>query len=221
MGTRIVEPITVIGLGCAGIRVLRELDELGSDRIGSNITLIDSDIVKGENIRSQLYTQWHVGEKMHKVHAAKSMMSQWSGLMMRALPEHVRSGDKVRGVVFLCVDSMDARKEIMHGCLFGNSDVPLVVDIRLESEAAHLYVIDPSNDLHQEQWNLYWYPDDMATTAGSCGAATSFGPIANAAANCAVWQLIRYREACAGSREPLDQHIRLKQRPLSIETYRW
>ncbi len=216
---KIIEPIHIIGLGCAGMRVLRSLDELGPERIASPIHLWDGDVVKIHNVRAQLYRETDVGQ--HKVYAALGASSNWSKLQHHYHRDFVREPEELSGTVFVCVDSMEERLNIWKHSIKGRDNVSLMIEMRLGTTTSTIHVVDPTEDQHQKMWEHYWYPDEEASVAGSCGTATSRGPISSATAEIAVWQLVRYCEICGGAEDRLDNQIQIRMCPPSIEAHAW
>lgn len=216
---RIVEPINIIGLGCAGVRVARSFDELGTERIGSVIHFWDGDTVKQDNIRAQLYRPTHL--KWNKVDAAREIASKWSGLKIESHHGYVTSDVSLRGIVFLCVDTMQSRDEIWKTAIKGNKAISLMIELRLGTASSVIHVVDPNEEYQQDMWEHYWYPDSEVETRGSCGAATSLGPIANLTADLAVWQVVRYAQVCAGSTDRLDNQLQIEMHPPSVRAYAW
>ncbi len=216
---KIVQPIHIIGVGCAGMRVARSLDELGSGRIVSDLHFWDGDSVDDGNVRAQLYEAAHMG--MPKVEAAQLVVPKWANLSVTGHNSFVNGAVELSGIVFVCVDSMTSRKTIWETCIKGKEDVSLMIEMRLNTDTATVNIVDPCEPLHQEMWEHYWYPDDDAAGVISCGAATSLGPIANVAADIAVWQLVRFCEIVAGNEDRLHNQVQIQMRPPHIESFVW
>lgn len=216
---RITESIHIIGLGCAGVRIARSLDELGPERIGSTLHFWDGDVVKSQNVRSQLYRSDQ--KKWRKVDAARETASKWSKLPIVSHHGYVTSDVSLSGVVFMCVDTMQSRDEIWNTCIKGNKAVSLLIELRLGTASSVVHIVDPNEGYQQDMWEHYWYPDDEVEVRGSCSAATALGPIASITADLAVWQLVRYAQICAGATDRLDNQLQIKMHPPSVRSYAW
>lgn len=212
-------PIHVVGVGAVGSRILREIAEKGR-AFSSEVHAWDDDIVETTNIRAQAYQAHHV--KMEKVDAITLLAREWGGIEVH--PHAVRVGDHVpfAGCVFLCVDSMQARKNIWENSIRNHPDVRLMIEIRIDTTGGLVHVVDPSHEDHVRQWERYWYPDTEATTAGQrCGVATALGPIASFMASLSVWQLVRFLRIRDGSEDRLDNQIRVNMVPLHVDPRQW
>ncbi len=212
-------PVHVIGAGCAGMRILRGIDELGRERVRGQVTVWDNDVVEHDNIRAQLYDDVHFG--MPKVEAAATIYPRWSKMELVPCRQYVLGKVPLSGVVFVCVDTMQSRKDIWEHSIKDNADVALMIEMRLNTDTATVHVVDPCQTRHQQMWEHYWYPDEDVANPGSCGMVTSLGPIAGLAADVAVWQLVRFFEIVAGGEDQLDNQFKIWARPTKIENIAW
>ena len=212
------EPIHIIGLGSTGSYIALHLAKKGVESFGE-VHGWDGDVVDLGNCRSQTYNSRHVG--LLKTNALAQQMREWGDVKMVGHSDFVDSPQLFSGVVFLCVDTMKGRHDIWMQSIKNNPCVTLMIEMRLETTHSLIHVVDPRNPEHVRMWERYWYPDDEATTTGSCGAATSLGPIADITANICVWQFIRAVEIADGAEDVLDNQIRVNMRPFTIETFQW
>lgn len=98
--------ISIIGCGAIGSTVAENLARFGI----KNFVLFDDDVVTSHNVANQMFTQNHIG--MKKVDALENIIKEIN-------PEaNVRKFDekyedkRVSGVVCLCVDNIDTRRNI-------------------------------------------------------------------------------------------------------------
>ncbi len=214
---KLTDPIHIIGAGTMGMHVGRELDELGPERISSPINVWDGDTVETQNVRVQLFGHEHVATP--KVEAAKHVLNRWSNLPIVAHNRFVTERVELSGIVFLCVHTMAARWRIWETCLKGHDDV-LLIEIRVGQDTATIHVLDPSEKVHQDAWEHYWYPDPPGADV-SCGATVSLGPIVAPVAAMAVWQAVRFTEIVNGSNDRLVNQIQIGMRPPRLESHIW
>lgn len=211
-------PIHVVGAGASGSRVVREIIERETG-LACEIHVWDGDTVGEENLRAQTYTREYVGEP--KARAIAEQARAWGSEAVIPHPLYVTERIEFRGVVFLCADLASARKTWEHS-LKNNPGVKLIIETRLETAGSLIHVVDPCNAKHIRKWEHYWYPDSEASTAGmSCGTATSRGPIASLTASLSVWQLVRFAQIQAGYADRLDNQIRVRMHPLTVQTFQW
>lgn len=213
------DPIHLIGIGCGGSYTAENLAKRGKESI-KELHAYDRDDVDESNTRSQTYVPRHVG--MKKVDALAEQVHEWGGIELIRHPYHVESRIDLSGYVFVAVDSMDTRMKLWEESIEGNERVKLMVEMRLDTTSAIIHAVEPKNRVHCKKWRHYWYPDSETTTAGSCGAAVSMGPIASLAASLCVWQMIRHAHNEKHDLEArLDNQIRIGMVPMSLETFQW
>ena len=103
------ERIHLIGCGSVGSSVAELLVRFGLTKL----TLYDFDVVEPKNLANQMFRQEHVG--MPKVEALMRMLGEINPEIkhnIKIAPEW-HSGVKLSGYVFLCVDNIDLRREIV------------------------------------------------------------------------------------------------------------
>ena len=212
-------PIHIIGVGGIGSHVVRHLVLLGCGVV-NELHVWDGDTVAPHNLANQIYVGRDVGQS--KVSALGRHALSWGGVKLREHPQFFNVALRPRGVVFLCVDTMQARKDIWESAIKSNANVPLFVESRMDATNVLIHVIDPCNKTHVTEWERYWYPDSAANNQiAGCGGKLAVGPTASAAADLAVWQFIRWAAVQQGYLDVLDQQIRMKMRPLELQTYQW
>jgi ThiF family len=158
--------ISLVGVGGVGSRVAEGLVRLGVGEQDSSLTLYDPDFFETKNIRNQLCTPYHVGAA--KVEAvASQLLSINPDLCIDTNRVSVRSGILLNTpIVILCLDSMNARREIIEYCL--GPKVECVIETRMDSAVGCSLCFDPRNRVHQECWWVYWHPDGEAENRAGC-----------------------------------------------------
>jgi ThiF family len=165
-----VGPITIVGLGGVGSRVAEGLVRLGCGTHLSPINMFDPDTFEEKNIKNQLVTSQYVGEK--KVLAVA--MQLWSinpKLSLETFEHEVNRHVMLETpIVILCLDSMNARREIIEHCL--SPTVRCVIETRMDSEAGMSFCFDPRIRRHWEAWWLYWHSDDETENKAGCSGTS-------------------------------------------------
>jgi len=159
--------IHVIGVGALGSWLTLLLVKLGF----TNITVWDGDKVELHNLPNQLY-----GEEslyMWKVDALKQFIlkhypSRIRDMRFRSEMVTPRNVDKLKGVVFNCVDSMSARKMIYKLGYKRTDNIELLIEDRLSIHGGYIYTISKDT----EEWNyeatLY---DGEEAEVSECGVS--------------------------------------------------
>ena len=127
--------MVVAGVGAVGRQVAFMLAVMGVKRV----VLVDPDVVEEVNVGAQGYHACNVGD--NKVDAMMMEVSEWGdggwGMDWVGKVGKVGVGDLRKGdTVFLCVDSMAARRQIWGYCC--RAQVGLVVDGRMGEEVVRV-----------------------------------------------------------------------------------
>lgn len=164
-------PVNIVGVGGVGSHVARLLAKLGVGR-NSVVSIFDGDRVEPHNLANQAYDQKHIGS--YKTEALSDQYSRWSGGVEVTSSAHfVEDRTPLSGVVFLCLDNMEARKNICERSIWRNPEVKLLVETRTSVAHAMVYALDPNRERHIECWNAYWYPSDKADNDLGCNGPVS------------------------------------------------
>lgn len=142
-------PVTVIGAGATGSFTALSLAKMGV----TDITVYDFDTVEEHNLPNQFYRQSDIGKP--KVNALQSIIHDFEGITISARNEKYH-GQRLSGIVIVCVDSMDARIQIWK-FVKNNMNVKLFIDSRMGAEVMRVYTINPI-DIYQcwmYEENLY------------------------------------------------------------------
>jgi hypothetical protein len=132
--------IHIVGCGSVGSTVAENLARCGL----TNFTLWDFDTVEPHNIVNQIFTQSHIG--MSKVEALKQILIDINPEIadrIETKPDGWQ-GKLMSGYVFLCVDSIDLRREIVEKH-YDSIYVKAMFDFRTLLESAQHYAADWSN----------------------------------------------------------------------------
>jgi hypothetical protein len=183
--------VAVVGLGATGSAMALTLAKNGILPI-----IIDHDLVEERNISNQyIYAIDDVGRP--KVFACKDRIKQLTGYDVPSVWHRLISRDLISrtgfkpNIVFLCVDDMDVRKDIVDGIIFGNGITDLVIDIRIGLRQINILSFNPANLKELKAWREEWFPQSEAVQeVGKCGINLTMGPTAQLAANLAMWNFI-------------------------------
>lgn len=154
--------VTVIGVGAIGRQVSLQLAAIGVGKL----KLIDPDIVGPENLSAQGFMEKDIGSD--KVTAVKTLCEQInSEIEISTVKRKFGSMDFKTGVVFCCVDSIDARKSIFEKV---SSSCHLFVDGRMSAE--FMRVLTVHDDKSGEYYQTQLFPSEEAFQ-GSCTAKST------------------------------------------------
>ncbi len=162
----------IIGCGGMGSHIATALVRMGVGRNFSPISLYDHDTFEPHNLSNQNITTVSVGKP--KVQGlAEQMRKIEPSVNVRLYPEAVSFSSGLSGVVFLCLDNMIARKEIVEYSLENNPRVNCVIETRMDAEVGISHCFDPRNKKHQDCWWLYWHPEAETENTAGCGGPQS------------------------------------------------
>lgn len=130
----------IIGCGAIGSTVAENLVRFGL----TNIALYDFDVVEPQNIANQMFRQIDIGKP--KVEALAEMLCDINPDLKTSLKIVPKGyvGQKLAGYVFLCVDNIDLRREIVTACK-DNPYVKAMFDFRMRLTDAQHYAADWKN----------------------------------------------------------------------------
>jgi len=173
-------PVNIIGCGAIGSKVALEVAKLGCD----NITLWDFDKVESHNLSNQVFTKKCIG--MQKVDALKTIIQQTCSPDIEAINEEYTSEPLV-GIVFLCVDSMKTRREIVSRIIM-QPHVPYIIETRMGIDEVRCYVI--TRDKY-DLWKEFSNYEDSNSEVSACGTSLTVGATASIVASIATWQYMK------------------------------
>ena len=129
--------IHIIGCGSVGSTVAENLARFGIE----NMVLYDFDKVEPHNLANQMFSKDDIG--MLKTEAVAKMIEEINPDTKGKIKliNDGWHGQKLAGYVFLCVDSIELRREIVESCK-GNEYVKAFVDFRTRLTDAQHYATD-------------------------------------------------------------------------------
>lgn len=130
------EKIHIIGCGAIGSTVAFMLAKLGL----TNFILYDEDIVESKNVANQMYRSFDIGKK--KTEALRDMLIEINpDIEYKIKLNGFYIDQQLDGYVFMAVDSIDVRKDIVK-CNKYNNNIVAVFDFRMRLEDAQHYAAD-------------------------------------------------------------------------------
>lgn len=168
----VTDPIHIIGVGALGSHVAEVLVRLGC----TNIHLWDFDVVDTHNITNQLYRAKDIGKD--KTEALAEILTDINPQV--ELKEHGKyETQALSGHVFLMVDSIELRKEIVTH-LKDNKYIKSMYDARMRLTDAQSYAADWTKLTDVEELlNTMQFTSEEAqssTPVSACGTALSVTP---------------------------------------------
>ena len=207
--------VHVIGAGGVGSALVRQLAKLG---VGTNSAfhLWDGDTVAPHNIANQAYDPHDIDLK--KTDALREHVRVWTdGIEAISHDRFVTDKVPLSGMVFLCLDDMQARKDICEASLWGNEEVPMVIETRMDASYIVIHSFDPNDPLHVECWNEYWYPDVKTENEAGCGGPVSVISTVEMTASMAVQQFIAH----VGGANDFYHQVQLNLRTWELKKATW
>ena len=132
--------IHILGCGAIGSTVAENLVRFGITKI----TLYDFDTVESHNIANQMFRQQDIGK--YKVDALADILYEINPEIKNdiKLVKEGYTGQKLSGYVFLCVDSIDIRREVVEKYQ-SNQFIKAMFDFRMRLTDAQHYAADWKN----------------------------------------------------------------------------
>jgi molybdopterin/thiamine biosynthesis adenylyltransferase len=185
--------IGVVGVGALGSALALNLAKLG---LGDRMVLYDFDKVEGHNLANQvLYGDGDIGHYKAEV-AADVIAVLTDGTKPRASTYEVDNRADTSHIthLFMCVDTMAARKTIFTNCVYMQPNKTYVADGRMSARGGLIYGFNPSNLPKAKEYLKRWYPDEdvPVETSGGCSITTSVGATAAMVAAQMTWQFINH-----------------------------
>lgn len=170
----LTEEIHIIGCGAIGSTVAEMLTRLGINEL----YLYDFDKVSEHNITNQMFRQADVGEL--KVTAlAKQLQEINPDIKLHLEPQGYTELTRLRGIVFLAVDSIELRKEIATTLKY-NKDIVYVTDCRMGLTDAQCYAASWDNEkqINSLLQTMQFTSEEAkeATPISACGTTLSVTP---------------------------------------------
>lgn len=166
------EKIHIIGCGAIGSTLAENLVRYGL----TNIVLYDFDFVSEHNIANQLYVQSDIGKL--KVDALADHLYAINPELKDRLRKQPMGyiDQRLSGYVFLCVDSIDLRRQIAKDNVY-NPSIKAMFDYRMALVDGQHYGADWSSDKMKEDFinsmNFTQEEADAQTPMSACNLALS------------------------------------------------
>ena len=166
-------PVHIIGCGGMGSRVAEGLVRMGVGREGqSPIALYDGDAFEPHNLSNQWVTIPHLYKQ--KVVATRALMHEINPQASVVAYDAMVSGVmRLSGVVFICVDSMDARRLIIDEVIEDTRGITCVIETRMDAGVGVVHCFDPNDQNQLACWRMYWFSDDEAENLAGCSGPQS------------------------------------------------
>jgi molybdopterin/thiamine biosynthesis adenylyltransferase len=172
--------ISVIGVGGIGSYVADQLAGLGVRRI----SVRDPDLVEEVNPGNQRYGQVHVG--MSKCEAMAELCRQKSGVDIEWHQGEAKGSEPMGTVVFMCVNGLPLRRQIMRNIVRYNPHVQMVIEARMGTTWGQVYAIDPRDPSQVQRWMAKTKGDGVDVGVTACGSKISVGTVTSSLANISV-----------------------------------
>lgn len=126
--------IHIIGCGAVGSSIAELLARAGVERF----VLYDFDVVEPHNIANQMFTQQHIGKE--KTTALSEMLYDINPDIKRhiEIKKKWEKSSMLSDYVFLCVDNIDTRREIVQTNLY-NPNIIAMFDTRMSLTSGSIY----------------------------------------------------------------------------------
>jgi hypothetical protein len=169
------ERIHIIGCGSVGSTVAENLARSGV----TNMTLWDFDTVEPKNLANQMFRAADVGKT--KVDALTAMLAEINDEVADSIKLQPKgwNGEQLSGFVFLCVDNIELRKQIVEKHM-DNPYIKAMFDFRTRLEDAQHYAADWSDyKMKKDFLNSMNFTHDEAkeeTPVSACNITLSVCP---------------------------------------------
>lgn len=155
-------PVTVIGAGGIGGWVALQVARIGCPRL----TVYEPDTVEDHNLENQPYWSRHIGHP--KINGLRGRLNDSASthrkhghpMKINLYQEFADRDTKFRGVVVVCVDTLDARREIFAAVKY-NAAVKLLIEAGAGEYQGMIYALNPKDRDHV-RWYEPTLSDDMA-----------------------------------------------------------
>lgn len=133
---KVTQPLHIIGCGSVGSCVAELLARFGL----TNFVLWDMDTVESKNIANQMFFETSIG--LNKTDALKTVLESVNPECRNVLTKPDGwHGEPLAGYVFLCVDNIELRQQLVKKNLY-NNQIQAMFDVRTSLWDAQLYAAD-------------------------------------------------------------------------------
>ena len=181
------DEIHIIGCGAVGSTIAEQLARLGIKKLH----LYDFDVVSEHNITNQMFLNRHVG--MLKTDALTEILEDINPeITITKIEEGWKQGTVLNGYVFLAVDNIDTRKEIVKDNLF-NPLIKAMFDTRMRlTDAQHFAALwtPEGKKFLQDTMNFTREEAANSTPVSACGTTLSVTPTVRIICSLAVSNIV-------------------------------
>ena len=181
------DEIHIIGCGAVGSTIAEQLARLGI----KEIHLYDFDTVTAHNITNQMFFEQQIGQA--KVEALTGILKLInSDIVVIRHPEGWKTGAALSGYVFLAVDSIETRKEIILDNQF-NPTIKAMFDTRMRLTDAQHFAAKwntQGKKFLQDTMNFTSAEAAVSTPVSACGTTLSVTPTVRIICSLAVANLV-------------------------------
>ena len=189
-------PVAIIGAGATGSHVFAELVKLGMHRV----TVIDDDDVEQHNLANQIYTYSDVGHPKidgcfrHVERKLGEVPPSYRFTHERVTADNANYVVPGNAIVFLLVDTMAARDELMTALRAMPFPPALIIETRMASTHGTVFALNPFDKVQIREWRKTLVSDDDedSNEMSACGTSLTVGTTANFIACTAVWQMMQF-----------------------------
>jgi molybdopterin/thiamine biosynthesis adenylyltransferase len=166
--------IHIVGCGAIGSHIGHWIAKGVTQK---NIFLYDGDVVEDHNLPNQMFRKGDIGQP--KTEALARILYDYGADAVVKTKMVSELKLESPSYVFLCVDSMSARKSIWDSLLY--NIYTRVLEVRMDAEYGFIRALYPTSREDIEHWEKSWFPDAeaeesactyraVATTAGVLSA---------------------------------------------------
>jgi molybdopterin/thiamine biosynthesis adenylyltransferase len=186
----VTDEVHIIGCGAIGSSVAEMLTRLGFPKLH----LYDFDKVSDHNITNQMFRMIDVG--CPKVNALAAQLKEINpDIQLELHDKGWNEYSRVTGIVFIAVDSIEVRKEIVQTYKY-NRDITFVSDCRMRLTDAQYYAAAWNNEKEINRlYNSMDFTSEEAkasTPVSACGTTLSVTPTVRTIVSLAVSNLINF-----------------------------
>ena len=185
----VTDKIHIIGCGAMGSTLAELLTRVGL----TNFVLYDFDKVTPHNISNQMFRHGDIGEP--KVRALTEIITDINPLhKVEVRPEGWAPGTKLDGYVFLCVDDIELRKQIVTENKY-NPRIKAFFDFRMRLTDAQHYACDWQGGNKEAFLKTMQFTHEeakVATPVSACGTTLSVAPTVRTIVSYGVSNLINF-----------------------------
>ena len=188
--TEVSEEIHIIGCGAIGSTIAEMLTRLGF----TTLNLYDFDTVSDHNITNQMFRMKDIGDL--KVNALSEILTEINPeLKINIFKEGWNEYTRLTGIVFIAVDSIELRKEIVENLKY-NKAIRYVTDCRMALTDAQCYAADWEDETAIERLysSMQFTSEEAkaATPVSACGTTLSVTPTVRTVVSLCVSNLINF-----------------------------